>query len=51
MDLIWSSESYAIYNDKRNGEHVLYKSGECIFSANTFDEVYEHSMKVRGLKV
>ncbi len=50
MDLIWSSDSHAIYNDKRNDEHVLYVSGESIFNAKTFDEVYGFSMKYRGLK-
>ena len=50
MDLIWSSDSHAIYKDTRIDEHVLYVSGESIFNAKTFDEVYGFSMKHRGLK-
>ena len=50
MQLVWSSSSFAIYNDKRNDEHVLYKNGESIFNAKTFDEVYGQSLKMRNIK-
>ena len=50
-EIVWKSESYTIYKDTRLDEHVLYKSGESIFNAKTFDEVYSMSMKVRGVKV
>ena len=51
MELVWSSDNMAIYKDSRVDEHVLYKSGESIFNAKTFDEVYGQSMKIRNLKV
>jgi len=50
MQLVWSSENYTIYKDTRIDEHVLYKSGESVFSAVSFDEVYGFSLRHRGLR-
>ena len=50
MEIVWSSENYTIYKDHKSDEHVLYKSGQSIFNAVSFDEVYGFSMRHRGLK-
>jgi len=49
-EIVWKSENYIIYKDTKINEHVLYKSGESIFNAVSFDEVYGFSLRHRGLR-
>ncbi len=48
-ELIWSSQSYAIY--KVGKQHELYQHGAIIGRPHpTFDSAYKESMLLRGLR-
>ena len=49
-EIVWKSEGLTIYKDTKLNEHYLYHSGESVFNAKTFDEVYGFSIKYRGMK-